>query len=90
MLDDCIVRQVESKTQEAWLGHPRHFVFDNSTDFEAKLNRVMTTVSRIVGLPCRPRKQGKFLLAQSPPPLGKFPEHAEAFDVEKVIAISKR
>lgn len=70
------------------MGHPRHFVFDNSTDFETKLDRVMTTVSRIVGLPCPPRKQGKFLLAQSPPPLEEFPEPAEAFDVEKVSASS--
>lgn len=66
------------------MGHPRHFVFDNSTDFEAKLKRVMTAVSRVVGLPCLPRKQGKFLLARPPPPMEEFPEHAKEFDVEKV------
>ena len=77
-------RKVDKRTEAVWLGHPRHFIFDNSTDFEPKLDRVATTVSRLVGLPCRPRKLGKFLLAQPPPPPEEFPVRAEAFQVEKV------
>lgn len=50
------------------------------------MERVTAAALRIVGLPCRPRKLCKFLLAQPPPPLEEFPVRAEAFDAEKVPA----
>ncbi|CAM9147294.1 unnamed protein product [Ascophyllum nodosum] len=84
-----LARDVDKRTEAVWLGHPRHFIFDNSTDFEPKLDRVATTVSRLVGLPCRPRKLGKFLLAQPPPPPEEFPVRAEAFQVEKTFLQKK-
>lgn len=77
-------RQVDAKTEAAWLGHPRHVIFDNSTDFEAKLVRVVSAASRLVGLPCPPRRAGKFLLAQPPPPIEEFPTGAIEFQTEKV------
>ena len=33
-------RNVDRRTQKAWLGHPRHHVFSNSSDFESKLREV--------------------------------------------------
>ncbi|CAM9611401.1 unnamed protein product, partial [Hapterophycus canaliculatus] len=41
--------EVDAKTEAAWLGHPRHLVFDNSTGFEAKLSRVTLAASRLAG-----------------------------------------
>lgn len=75
---------MDAKTEAVWLGHPRHLVFDNSTDFEAKLSRLTTAASRLVGLPCRPRKLCKFLLYEPPPPLEEFPVPAKEFHAEKV------
>lgn len=75
---------MEIRTEAAWLGHPRHMVFDNSTDFEAKISRVTAAASRIVGLPCRPRKLCKFLLYEPPPPPEEFPVPAKEFRAEKV------
>ena len=76
--------EVDVKTEAVWLGHPRHLVFDNSTDFEAKLSRLTTAASRLVGLPCRPRKMCKFLLYEPPPPLEEFPVPTKEFHAEKV------
>lgn len=59
-------------------------IFDNSTGFDAKMDRIMSATSRLIGLPCRPRKLGKFLLTQPPPPLEEFPVQAEEFQAEKV------
>lgn len=59
-------------------------VFDNSTPFEAKIERVIRAASRLVGLLCLPRRAGKFLLVQSPPPVDEFPVKAIEFEAEKV------
>lgn len=76
--------KVDARTEAAWLGHPRQIIVDNSTDFEAKMDRVTAAASRLVGLPCKPRKLGKFLLTKPPPPLEEFPVPTEEFQAEKV------
>ena len=76
--------KVDGRTEAVWLGHPRHLVFDNSTDFEAKMSRVTSAASRLVGLPCRPRKLCKFLLFEPPPPVEEFPVPVKEFHAEKV------
>jgi hypothetical protein len=45
-----------------WNGHPRHYVFDNSTDFEGKLARIEYKAAKLVGLPHLPRGDDKFHL----------------------------
>lgn len=77
-------QKVDVKTEAAWLGHPRHFLFDNSTDFETKLSRVTAAASRLAGLPCRPRKLCKFVLYEPPPPVEDFPVPVREFHAEKV------
>ncbi|CAM9140542.1 unnamed protein product, partial [Scytosiphon promiscuus] len=84
-----LAREVDAKTEAAWLGHPRHLVFDNSTGFEAKISRVTSAASRLVGLPCRPRKLCKFLLYEPPPPLEEFPVPAKEFQAEKVFLVRR-
>ncbi|KAL7574650.1 hypothetical protein ACA910_002999 [Epithemia clementina (nom. ined.)] len=81
--------QVDRRTQQAWVGHPHLYVFDNSTDFEGKMNRLVNVISKIVGLPSNlKRRSAKFLL--EPFPLEDvtkmFPADIpfEMFDVEKV------
>jgi predicted ATPase len=56
-------RDVDVKTQEAWMGHPQHFVFDNeNVNFEGKLCLVVDTMAKIVGLPLVKRTATKFML----------------------------
>jgi len=68
------------------LGHPKLILFDNSTDFEGKLQRLVSATANLVGLPSDlSRETIKFLL-KSPPDLASFPSDVEyhVFDVEKV------
>lgn len=80
--------KVEGRTEAAYLGHQHHMVFDNSTNFEGKIERVTSAASRLAGLPCRPRKLGKFILTQPPPPLEDFPVPVEEFHAEKVTRLT--
>jgi predicted ATPase len=83
--------EVDRKTQKAWTGHPHMFVFDNSTDFEGKLQRVVERISRIVGLPTNlSRRSAKFLLKARPTP-ACFPSDVSyhVFEVEKVYLFNQ-
>jgi predicted ATPase len=84
-----MARIVDKKTQEAWVGHPHLYVFDNSSDFEGKLQRLVDTISKLVGLPTNlSRRSAKFLL-RGIPDLSKFPPDIDChvFEVEKVYLV---
>lgn len=79
-------RQLDHQTRKAWVGHPNLKIFDNSTSFEKKLQRVVEEMSRLVGLPhCLERVTTKFLVKEEPH-LDAFPEDVayQIFEVEKV------
>jgi thymidylate kinase len=44
-------RGVDERLRQAWQGHPRLRVIDNSGDFKSKLHRVVCSVCEVVGLP---------------------------------------
>mmetsp|Transcript_2205 Transcript_2205/g.3269 ORF Transcript_2205/g.3269 Transcript_2205/m.3269 type:complete len:420 (+) Transcript_2205:34-1293(+) len=83
-------RILDRKTRAAWVGHPKLCVFDNSTDFEEKMGRVVDVTANLVGLPSTLRRvTTKFALRgcediQSF--LANFPEGVKhhVFEVEKV------
>jgi len=78
-------RRLDLRLQEAWIGHPKLIVIDNSTDFEGKLQRLVARLSALIGLPTTRKKFRKYVLS-SPfttsciPATVKF----ETFEVEKV------
>lgn len=53
---------LDAKTQLAWLGHPNHFVIDNSTGFDEKVRRALQVLARKVGMPEPLETERKFLL----------------------------
>ena len=61
-------RERDMQTQRAWMGHPHHYVFDNRSHdgFEGKMQRVVDTMTKIVGLPLVQRYPTKFLLLDPP------------------------
>jgi hypothetical protein len=88
-------REVDRKTQRAWVGHPHLYVIDNThtETFEAKMNRLINRISKIVGLPSNlKRRSAKFLLEPTPAHgsqdnlTARFPPEIDyqVFDVEKV------
>jgi hypothetical protein len=47
-------RALDTRIRAAWVGHPRLFTVDNSTDFAGKMQRVMQVLYRLVGQPAAP------------------------------------
>ena len=45
-LDNAII--TDRKTQAAWSTHPNFYLIDNSTDFETKINRLITKICEII------------------------------------------
>ncbi len=81
-------QKVDVKTQGVWNGHPRHFVIDNSTDFEGKLARVQAQAARLVGLPAVPKGADRWFL-KSKPDFSRFTVPYETTRVRKVGELNK-
>jgi len=64
-------RETDAATLQAWLGHPRLRIIDNSTDFEGKCRRLLQEIRRALGVPI-PLGTEKRLLVKIPdmPQLG--------------------
>ncbi len=84
-------RELDRKSRLAWVGHPKLFVFDNSTDFEGKLQRLVDTVDSLVGLPSKHSKSSRKYLLKCSPRYENFPEDLKysIFEVEKVRTVSR-
>ena len=52
----------DKKTLDAWIGHPHLRVFDNSTDFNGKINRIVEEVFALLGEPTPKEIERKFLI----------------------------
>ncbi|KAL9182738.1 hypothetical protein ACHAXT_004017 [Thalassiosira profunda] len=81
-----LAKELDHMTRNAWVGHPNLKIFDNSTDFEMKMQRVVEETAKLVGLPTHMQRiTTKFLLKREPD-VAAFPEDVRVriFDVEKV------
>lgn len=85
-------RSLDCLTRKAWIGHPKLFVLDNSTDFEGKLNKLVDIVSDLVGLPNTSKKMTFKFLLNSVPDFSTFPEEInyQLFEVEKVYLYEEK
>ena len=52
----------DDKTMNSWIGHPHLRVFDNSTDFDGKLRRIVEEVFALLGAPVPKEVERKFLI----------------------------
>ena len=52
----------DKKTLNAWIGHPHLRVFDNSTNFEGKIKKVIEEVFALLGEPVPTEIERKFLI----------------------------
>lgn len=52
----------DRKTLDSWIGHPHLRVFDNSTNFEGKVKRVVEEVFALLGEPIPKEVERKFLI----------------------------
>ena len=67
-----LARELDIKTMDAWTGHSRITIIDNSTDFDTKLNRLTEGVYQFLGQPVPIEIERKFLV--------KMP------DIEKLVS----
>ncbi|KAJ8558986.1 hypothetical protein ON010_g8461 [Phytophthora cinnamomi] len=74
-------REIDARTCRAWIGHPKLYVFDNSTTFEGKMQRLVDTAAGLCGIPTTVKASRKYQLAKTPI---EIPFHHEDFEVEKV------
>ena len=63
--DQKEARELDLKILSAWVGHPKVFIIDNSTDFDGKMNRVVTSICRLLGVPRPKQIDRKFLVKQT-------------------------
>lgn len=55
-------READKRTLNAWIGHPHLRVIDNSTDFDGKIDRLMSEIYSFLGLPVPLEIEKKFLI----------------------------
>ena len=55
-------KEKDKLTLNAWTGHPHLRVFDNSTNFEGKINRVINEIFSLLGIPVPTEIERKFLI----------------------------
>jgi CYTH domain-containing protein len=80
-------READRRVRDAWVGHPYLRVIDNSTDFAGKVQRVVTAVSQVAGVP-EPREiQRKFLLR--PGRAGQPPVRFEELEIEQTYLVGE-
>ena len=75
---------LDERTLSAWVGHPHLRVIDNSTDFEAKIDRVLAACARVLGIPEPLEIERKYLLASPPSPEVLAALGAQAIDIEQI------
>lgn len=59
-------RELDQRTQAAWVGHPHLRVIDNSTGFEEKVRRAVAAICRVLGIPDPVEDERKFLVGFNP------------------------
>lgn len=55
-------RKYDKKVQEAWVGHSKLRIIDNSTDFEGKMNRLISELYEILKEPVPTEIERKYLI----------------------------
>src|SRR5262249_26017448 len=71
-------RALDERTRNAWVGHPRLHLVDNSTSFEDKVRRVVDIACGVIGAPAPARALQKFLVRPCP----VLPAHTVGVSIE--------
>lgn len=69
-------RELDQKTQQSWVGHPHHFIIDNSTDMAGKIRRALTAIGRVLKMPRSVENERAFLFRAFNPKVD-LPENPE-------------
>jgi CYTH domain-containing protein/predicted ATPase len=75
-------RALDARLLNAWVGHSRLRVVDNSTGFADKVRRVVAAACRVVGVPEPVEVERKFLVRQAPESAA-MPVRCEEVEIEQ-------
>eukprot|EP00467_Chlorarachnion_reptans_P002189 CAMPEP_0114493738 /NCGR_PEP_ID=MMETSP0109-20121206/4267_1 /TAXON_ID=29199 /ORGANISM="Chlorarachnion reptans, Strain CCCM449" /LENGTH=548 /DNA_ID=CAMNT_0001670705 /DNA_START=93 /DNA_END=1739 /DNA_ORIENTATION=- len=64
--------ELDMKLQNAWRGHPRHYILKNKGTFEDKLKSIISLMCSLLGIPQTKKRPVKFTLKRMPT---VFPAH---------------
>jgi CYTH domain-containing protein/predicted ATPase len=78
-------RDLDRKTQAAWVGHPHLRVVQNHSDFDEKIREAVAAICRVVGVPEPQEDERKFLVAS----VDEIPVPHVTVDVEQVYLVNK-
>lgn len=78
-------RELDMRTQQAWVGHPHLRIIDNRTDFKGKLLRVYQEVCAVLGVPIPIEKERKFLVSFS---TQDIPKGSQVIEIEQRYLMS--
>lgn len=83
--------ELDFRILEAWVGHPRIRIVDNSTDWKGKLSRVLDIVCQFVGAPRPNAEQRKFVIENfDVEAIRQKGIHVETFNVEQTYLHKER
>jgi CYTH domain-containing protein/predicted ATPase len=77
-------RALDKETQWVWVGAPHLWIIDNSTGFDAKMDRLFYAILRILGEPEPLEIERKFLLARRPDFRKTIMRRAEILFIEQI------
>jgi CYTH domain-containing protein/predicted ATPase len=63
--------EADLRTQKAWCGHPHLRIINNSTEFQNKIHRALTSIMTFLGEPTPIESERKFIISFSSEELGK-------------------
>jgi CYTH domain-containing protein/predicted ATPase len=78
----------DRKVQNAWVGHPKLKIIDNSTDFENKLKRTNQVIMHVLGLPVPLEIERKYLLASPPDLQDEAFANAQIIDLQQMYLLT--
>ena len=74
-------RLLDQRTQAAWFGHQHLTIIDNTTHFEVKIERALTSLARVLNMPEPLEIERKFKVLNFIP--GMIPHDAVRVDIEQ-------
>lgn len=77
---------LDTRTRDAWIGHPHLRVIDNSTDFASKLCRLDEEICSALGIPVPLEIERKFLC--EPVHISQLPNGAQVINIVQVYLMS--
>ena len=80
-------RILDRRVRDAWIGHPRLRIIDNTTDFPGKIQRVVAAVCNVAGQPAPQRGERKFILRPGLTPR-VIPVHYQEIEIEQTYLTS--